>query len=56
MLYFIISPYSLHASGTEPNRLKTIECVKCSLKNSQGGDFDDLYLDVCVEGLEKDPF
>ena len=22
----------------------------------QGGDFDDLYLDVCVEGLEKDPF
>ena len=22
----------------------------------QGGDFDDLYPDVCVEGLEKDPF
>ena len=23
---------------------------------SQGGDFDDLYPDVCVEGLENDPF
>ena len=23
---------------------------------AQGGDFDDLYPDVCVEGLEKDPF
>ena len=21
-----------------------------------GGDFDDLYPDVCVEGLKKDPF
>ena len=21
-----------------------------------GGDFDDLYLDACVEGLEKDQF
>ena len=21
-----------------------------------GGDFDDLYPDVCVEGLEKGPF
>ena len=21
-----------------------------------GGDFDNLYPDVCVEGLEKDPF
>ena len=28
MMYFIISPYSLHASGTEPKRLKTIECLK----------------------------
>ena len=23
---------------------------------AQGGDFDDLYPDVCVEGLKKDPF
>ena len=23
---------------------------------SRGGDFDDLYPDVCVEGLKKDPF
>ena len=22
----------------------------------QGGDFNDFYPDVCVEGLEKDPF
>ena len=25
-------------------------------ERAQGGDFDDLYPDVCVEGLEKDPF
>ena len=24
--------------------------------NGGGVDFDDLYPDVCVEGLEKDPF
>ena len=24
--------------------------------DTQGGDFGDLYPDVCVEGLEKDPF
>ena len=23
---------------------------------AQGGDFNDFYPDVCVEGLEKDPF
>ena len=23
---------------------------------SRGGNFDDLYPDVCVEGLKKDPF
>ena len=25
-------------------------------KISQGGDLEDFYPDVCVEGLEKDPF
>ena len=28
----------------------------CFALATQGGDFDDLYPDVCVEGLEKDPF
>ena len=25
-------------------------------RSPRGGDFDDLYPDVCVEGLKKDPF
>ena len=28
----------------------------CSPGGGGGGDFDDLYPDVCVEGLKKDPF
>ena len=27
-----------------------------SILLSRGGDFDDLYPDVSVEGLKKDPF
>ena len=33
-----------------------LDCSRETVCDPQGGDFDDLYPDVCVEGLEKDPF
>ena len=43
----ILAPF-LTTDGTRPYIFITIL--------SRGGDFDDLYPDVCVEGLKKDPF
>ena len=46
----------LHTNNVWMPSLYTLEFLYIPGANNPGGDFDDLYPDVCVEGLEKDPF
>ena len=44
-----------------PDQPLTVACIQfnCEWRISgqpRGGDLEDFYLDVCVEGFEKDPF